>query len=232
MDDSTTSEIVLKNGTSKAQDLVDKVICWSDDNKMQLNAEKCKELRISFNVNAVEMDPIVVNGKNLEVVTINSKLTWNDHIDDVVKKINKRLYFLSQLKRAKVKPKDLALFYTSCIRSVADYAIPAIYYSLPQYLKNDLIRLEKRAIAIIMLNVDYRSRNIKPMEIHHENLCDNFFRSVLLDTNHKISHLLPQRHDSGHFLRNENKFNIPFIKTDSTKNSFIFAMCNKLNKSC
>ena len=167
---------------------------------------------------------------------VNSKLTWNDHIDDVVKKINKRLYFLSQLKRAKVKPKDLALFYTSCIRSVADYAIPAIYYSLPQYLKNDLIRLEKRAIAIIMPNVDYRDAlellNIKSMEIHHENLCDNLFRSVLLDTNPKISHLLPQRHDSGHFLRNENNFNIPFIKTDRTKNSFIFAMCNKLNKSC
>ena len=143
----------MKNGTSKAQDLDDEVICWSDDNKIQLNAEKCKELRISFNINPVEMDPIVANGKNLEVVqcikllglTINSKLTWNDHIDDVVKKINKRLYFLSQLKRAKVKLKDLAPFYTSCIRSVADYAIPAIYYSLPQYLKNDLIRLEKKS---------------------------------------------------------------------------------------
>ena len=50
---------------------------------MQLNAEKCKELRISFNVNPVEMDPIVVNGENLKVVesikllglTINRKLT-------------------------------------------------------------------------------------------------------------------------------------------------------------
>ena len=179
MDDSTTSEIVLKNGTSKAQDLVDEVIYWSDDNKMQFNAEKCKELRISFNVNPVKMDPIVVNGKNLEVVecikllglTINSKLTWNDHIDDVVKKINKRLYFLSQLKRAKAKLKDLALFYTSCITSVADYAIAAIYYTLPQYPKNDLICLEKRAIAIIMPNVDYRDAlellSIKPMEIHH-----------------------------------------------------------------
>ena len=84
--------------------------------------------------------------------------------------------------------------------------------------------------------MDYRDAlellNIKPMEIHHEKLCDNLFRSVLLDTNHKISHLLPQRHDSGHFLRNENNFNAPFIKTDRTKNSFIFAMCNKLNKSC
>ena len=30
VDDSTTSEIVLKNGTSKAQDLVDELIHWSN----------------------------------------------------------------------------------------------------------------------------------------------------------------------------------------------------------
>ena len=205
-----------------------------------MNAEKCKELRISFNVNPVEIDPIVGNGKNLEVdlATINRKLTWNDHIEDVVRKINKRLYFLSQLKRAKVKSiaKELALFYTSCIRSVDDYAIPEFYYSLPQYLKNDLIRLEKRAIAIIMPNVDYRDAlkllNIKPMESHHEYLCDNLFRSVMLDTNHKFCHLLPERRNSGHFLRKENNSNIPHIKTDGTKNSFIFAVCSKFNKSC
>ena len=110
----------------------------------------------------------------------------------MIRKINKRLYFLSQLKRAKVKSKELALFYTSCIRSVADYAIPAFYYSLPRYLKNDLIRLEKRAIAIIMPNMDYRDAlkllNIKPMKKPYENLCDNLFRSVMLNTNHKICH--------------------------------------------
>ena len=145
-----------------------------------MNAEKCKELRISFNVNPVQMNPIVVNGENREVVesikllklTINRKLTWNDHIDDVVRKINKRLCFLSQLKRAKIKSKELALFYTLCIRSVADYAIPAFYYSLLQYQKNDLIRLEIRAIAIIIPNVEYRDAlkllNIKPMKSHRK----------------------------------------------------------------
>ena len=40
------------------------------------------------------------------------------------------------------------------------------------------------------------------------------------------------RHKSGHFLRKENNFNIPHIKTDRTKNSFIFTMCDKFNKSC
>ena len=44
-------------------------------------------------------------------LTSNCKSTWNDHFDNAVKKKNKRLYFLSQLKRAKVKSKELALFY-------------------------------------------------------------------------------------------------------------------------
>ena len=47
------------------------------------------------------------------------------------------------------------LFYTSCVRSVMDYAVPAFYHSLPQYLKNELIRLEKRAISIINPGMDY-----------------------------------------------------------------------------
>ena len=77
--------------------------------------------------------------------------------------------------------------------------------------------------------MDYRDAlkllNIKSMESHHENLCDNLFRPVMLDTNHKICHLPPEGHNSGYFLRNENNFNISLIKTDRTKNSFIFAIC-------
>ena len=36
---------------------------------MQLNPDKCKELRISFNAKSRSFDPILVNGKELEVAT-------------------------------------------------------------------------------------------------------------------------------------------------------------------
>ena len=70
--------------------------------------EKCKELRISFARNQPELQLIVVNGQELEVVhsakllgvAITSGLSWNDHIDKVLKKASKCLYFLVQLKRA------------------------------------------------------------------------------------------------------------------------------------
>ena len=40
-------------------------------------------------------------------------------------------------------------FYVSCVRSVIDYTAPVIFNRLPQYLKKELVRLEKRPISII-----------------------------------------------------------------------------------
>ena len=38
---------------------------------------------------------------------------WNEHVDNVIKKVSRRIYFLIQLKRAKVPPKDLSLSYVT-----------------------------------------------------------------------------------------------------------------------
>ena len=97
-----------------------------------------------------------------------SDLTWTDHITEVVKKPSERLYFLSQLKRARVPPHDLALFYISCVRSVIDYAVPAFYNALPQYLKNKLLCLEKRALSIITSGgrkVPHHTRRPMPQDL-------------------------------------------------------------------
>ena len=117
-DDTTASEVVPKGNTSNAQSIVNQVIEWSRANRVQLNPEKCKELRISFARNPVELDTLVIDGKEVEVVstakllglTISANLTWNTHIEEVLKKARKRLYFLVQLKRAKLPPTDLILF--------------------------------------------------------------------------------------------------------------------------
>ena len=125
---------------------------------MKLNADNCKELRISFaKTRTSPIPPVIVNGNELEVVqhakllgvTISSDLSWNQHISDVVKKASKRLYFLVQLKRARVSPNDLVLFYVSCIRSVLIYAAPVFYFALPQYLQRELERVQKRVLSII-----------------------------------------------------------------------------------
>ena len=92
---------------------------------------------ISFTKSQQEFEPILINGDALEVVdsvkllglNISSDLTWNIHINEILKKASRRLYFLLQLKRAKVTRTDLGLFYSSCIRSIMDYAVPAYHFT-------------------------------------------------------------------------------------------------------
>ena len=60
-----------------------------------------------------------------------------------------------QLKRAKLFSNDLVLLYTTCIRSILSYAVPAFYYALPKYLQNDLERVQKRALSIIFPGLAY-----------------------------------------------------------------------------
>ena len=106
--------------------------------------------------NKAQLPPIVEDNKELECmdsakllgVTISNNFTWNEHIDQAIKKASERMYFLIQLQRAKVPWNEIILFYTSCIRSVLTYASLVFFYVLPMYLRKDLKRIEKQAFAI------------------------------------------------------------------------------------
>ena len=119
MDDTKVSECIPKGQFSKAQVAVDQVIDWSKKNLLQLNGDKTEELTITFSHNSSKFPWALIDGLPIESVdktkllevTINSSLTRNDHIEDLVKKAFRKLYFLVQLKRAQIPPKDLVAYY-------------------------------------------------------------------------------------------------------------------------
>ena len=163
VDDTTLVESVSKNETSYMQLRVDELVRQSEADGFQLNESKCKELRISFSRSGSSVDHITINDKQIEVVSsakllgvvVSDNLRWNAHVESICKKAATRLYFLKQLKRAKVPPKDMLLFYTTCIRPVLEYACPVFHHSLPQYLSNEMERLQKRALRIIQPDLSY-----------------------------------------------------------------------------
>ena len=63
------------------------------------------------------LDPVIIEGKEIKIVTstklldltIANNLTLNDHVTEITKKVRERLYFLTQLKGARVPKQDLAL---------------------------------------------------------------------------------------------------------------------------
>ena len=110
VDDTTLSEKVPKGQQSRTQEAVDHVCNWSAENFFQLNLEKTKELTISFCRSPEHFDPVKVDGTQIQATTsnkllgliINNTLTWNDHVDSLIKKAAGKIYFLVQLTRARV----------------------------------------------------------------------------------------------------------------------------------
>ena len=104
---------------------------------------------------------------------------------------------LSRFKRAKVPPKELLTFYTTCIRPITEYARPVFYNGLPKYLSNELERLQKPALRIICPEVSYAdalvTRNLIPLYERKNTLTVKFFNEITSNTNSKLYGLLPER---------------------------------------
>jgi hypothetical protein len=138
-------------------------VTQTEEDNFHLNESKCKELRITFSKADSLKDPITINGKEIEIVSpakllstiVFGDLKWNLHIYMICKKVASLLYFLRQLKRAKLLIPDLLLFYKTCIRPVAEYASPLHHNALSQYLSDVLERLQKRALRILYLDLSY-----------------------------------------------------------------------------
>lgn len=107
---------------------VDSVQPWSTTNRLQLNVAKCKELVISLSKTVNNFPSLNIDSGQLEVVmnarilglTISNNLKWNDHMANIIKKANKPLYFIVQLKCTKVPEQDIITFYVTCVRPVLE----------------------------------------------------------------------------------------------------------------
>ena len=244
VDDSTVSETVLKGAQSNIQLAADEVNLWSKSNLFQLNCEKTKELVITYGCSkpedlfppiSIEEEPIgVVTKTDLLGVTINSKLSWDDHITKLVKKTTRNIYFLVQLKCARVPPTELVLYYCACIRSSLDYACPAFHHALPKYLCDELERVQKRALACIFPAIHYHDAlsraKIKSIDEHHEELTNRLFDKILRNPTCKLNQLIPD--GVGHIeydLRCQRTLHFPITKTQRFLNSFIISSSNIYN---
>jgi hypothetical protein len=94
VDDTTLAEVVPRNGKNQMQSAVSDVGKWSKNNKLQLNEDKCKEMIIDFKKVKHQLKIIIINSKELELVSsakilgvmVSNSLEWIDYVNYVVKK--------------------------------------------------------------------------------------------------------------------------------------------------
>ena len=86
---------------------------------------------IDFREKAIDIMHLKINDQNFDQVctykylgiTIDEKLHWSDHINDIKSKTNKRLHCVRKLGQFKVDRTLVTLFYKSVIESVLSFCI-------------------------------------------------------------------------------------------------------------
>ena len=107
VDDLTAMEIIPRNSPSLMEFVVEDIQSFARNNNMKLNPGKCKDMIVDFlQYNTNEWRPITTGGTQIETVSgfkllgvyLSNDLTWSLHCDYIIKKANKRLYALRNLK--------------------------------------------------------------------------------------------------------------------------------------
>ena len=136
-----------------------------------------------------------------------------------------RLYLLRQLKRAKGDPAQLLCFYTTCIRPMSEYACQVFHNGLPEYLSEELEKIQRRALRIIFPDLDFQEAlkrcNIATLHQRRQWLTERLFNEIKDNSLHKLHGLLPPRNLSTVALRRKRAFNVPLCRTNRLMNSFI-----------
>ena len=134
------------------QKSIDVAVEWTVNNDMEINPEKSRDDYMFLNVNFRNNVPnVVVEGNLVEQVdhakllgiTLSNDLTWNKHVDNIVKKAAKRVYMIYHLKRSGISQTDLVKVYMCIVRPVLEYACPVWHTNLPIYLSDDIEMVQK-----------------------------------------------------------------------------------------
>ena len=147
---------ILNSSLNKS---VSEIQLWASANKLPLNEDKTKVLTITgkrcvANINGSDID-VIVNGKQLSNVDcasllgveIDSKLSFNEHIEKVCKKVASRIAILRKI-RACLPLKQRLQFYNSIIRPVRSYA-NVVWANCDKESAYRVLRLQKRSARVL-----------------------------------------------------------------------------------
>ena len=173
-DDTTIVGPISEGDESEYRHEVERLETWCRENNLALNISKTKELIIDFRRKQTDIQPLVINGDEVERasnfrflgVHLDDDLTWNTNTSATVKKAHQRLYFLRVLRKNRLSQHLLVSFYRCSIESILTYCAGVWFQSCTAAERKALQRVVNSAQKIIgcplpSLTELYNSRCLK-----------------------------------------------------------------------
>ena len=187
VDDTTVFEIIPRCSPSYLPCMADHICQFATQRGMRLNPKKCREMVINFlQFQPTQLGPLQLMGSVVKRVNsykilgihVTNDLSWNEHIDYVFKKANKRLYALGLLARSKVPAVDLIAIYCAHVRFL-EYGSP-VWAALPEYLSDVVEGVQRKALRIVFPGLSYSealvASGLQTLATRRGQACVNFLR--------------------------------------------------------
>ena len=217
---------------------------WCTQNKMVVNASKTKcmcigsKQRLSALADEkldVHFGESSINASCCEKVLgihIDSTLSWSDHINYLIKKVNSLLALLKRIKKYLI-PNTRILFYNAYILPHLDFCC-SVWGNCNKSCLDFVLKLQKRAARIILDECDikkpskilFKESGIVPIQkriAYHKSLL--VFKSKTGSAPEYLSNLLTETQTTKYNTRfsSQNNLLIPRPKTELFKSSFSFS---------
>ena len=152
-----------------------------------IRPDKCKELRISFARNLEECQVGFVQGKEQEVVSSTKPLGLT--ISDLIKKkASKRNILFTSTKTGTIAASGFSSIFIQRVYGLQlTSAVPVFCNTLPQYLINELVHIEKRGAVDNYARLELRRYfanlilDITPVVYQNRQVCSTFFNTITSD---------------------------------------------------
>jgi len=199
---------------------------------MALNVNKTKEMlvwpgRRECTIPSLSIDGSIikrVQSTKLLGVIMSNDLRWEGHIQYVIAKASKRIYFLRLLLRAGVHADDIVGVYTSIVRSVLEYASELWHTGLTRTQCDALERVQRRVLRLVLPELSYMkalaTTGLQTLQERRDAACRKLFKEIQ-EIKHPLRHLLPPGGTTVRSLRSKRQFPLPKCKTNRLKNTFI-----------
>ena len=230
----------------KMQNYLKDIKQWTENQKMLLNKRKTKAMIFNYSKDHQFSTSLTIDDEKLEIVEeakllgviLTNDLKWNQNTDYLVKKAYCRMELLRRVAEYSSSIEDLKIIYTMYIRSILEQACVVWHSSLTQENCEDLERVQKCALRIIMGSkyISYdealKDTNLQSLKDRREELCKKFVKNCIESNNERVNEIFKIRIKEHQMkTRKTENFKVDYAKTERLKTSAVPYMQRMINES-
>ena len=194
---------------------IDRFVAWCARHSLQLNVTKTKDMIFDFRRNEVTHSEIVISDECVERVsdykylgvTVNERLDWSVHAENVMSKVNQRMYFVRKLNSFGIDSVLVSLFYRAAVQSLFSFCIIVWGGNLARKESERFDRVARRVSRMTAINQESFDEIFEKFTVRK-------IESILKDSKHPLFSLIS-------FSKRSNRIIIMKTNRERYRNSFL-----------